>query len=246
MHDLGTYHGPYLKIIKELEKKFKGKCIYTFVDLYGHGNSGGGRCASVSSKSYLQDICEVLNCTKRDFSPNKTILVGHGFGGSICLLGAADKIFPNVAGYLLINPILKFQLTTTYLERMLKRELAIGDGFRVKSNVNGLSRYSNIDMAIEHDSDPLNLNFFTRGFLKNVRNIAKEVRSKAYYIDQPLHFVVNDHQEILDSSIIDLFSRGVSSKSITLQRFKGSKQNFFLEDNINKLLDELSLWTDNL
>ena len=245
LHDIGTYHRPYFKFMEELEKTYSGRSIYTFIDFYGHGNSGGERCASISSKSYLRDIYEVLSATKRDFSAKKTILIGHGFGGTICLLGAAEKTFTNVSGYLLINPILKFQLST-YLDKIIKKDIIIGNGFRVNSSINGLSRYSNIDLAVEHDSDPLNLNFFTRGFLKNVRKTAKEVRSKAYYIDQPLHFIVNDHQQILDTSIVGLFSRGVSSKNIEVQKFKGTKQNFFLEDNRNKLLDELSLWIDNL
>lgn len=209
-HGLGEHSGRH-HYMHDLFSQYLNICIY---DLRGHGKSSGKKAHIENFKDYTQDLGEVIDFLRENYSMDRFILFGHSMGGLITASYMQnevnekyypEKVFlsgPAVAGTGSIGNVFKIApMKLMYGLKNLPVSLPI-------EGLLDLSKLSHDPRVYEsYITDPLNsLKVHTKLFLELLTE-AREVFSRPLRVKCDLFCAVGTKDGLVDSkSIIEYFS----------------------------------------
>ncbi len=157
IHGLGEHAGRYARFADQIAAD-GGKC--SFLDLRGHGKSGGKRGHSPSWQLLIEDVQLFL---KNQLDPDLPVFFfGHSMGGGLALsyalqlsqLNVEQRIF---CGFIAASPLLKLSFTPPGWKLFLARLLVgVWPAFSLDRGINSSNLTRDKDIQAEYLADPLN------------------------------------------------------------------------------------------
>lgn len=209
-HGLGE-HSLRHQYMYNLFAQYFNICIY---DLRGHGNSTGKRAYVDNFQDYIEDLSEVIDYLKDNYSMKRYILFGHSMGGLITASFMQNKVnksfypekvflsAPAVSGTGMLGKFFKIApMKFMGLLKSIPASVAL-DGLL------DLSRLSHDPRVYEsYITDPQNvLKVHTKLFFE-ILNESRRVFSRPLRISCDLFCAVGTRDGLVDAeSVIDFFS----------------------------------------
>jgi alpha-beta hydrolase superfamily lysophospholipase len=253
VHGLVEHQGRQMNLPKYLEKAGEGQIIFTWIDLIGHGLSGGPRAYINQFKDFSLDVAHLINMIDSDYKTKyklNHIIMGHSMGGLVTLklmLQENVALQTKISGLILSNPCIraKQEVPKIYLSPLK----TIGSYFsklRIPSIYGGDSLTSDVKLAHEFDIDPLIPKFTTVSLLMQILDSSKQIRPLAYYLNVPTLFLVSGLDELVDNETTMLFARGVASDFVTLKQYPDMKHELYNEVEREKVFHDVRTWLGKL
>ena len=249
LHGLYDYHKSCLDLVSEWSRRSDSPLAFVLIDLPGHGQSGGKRGHISDFNDILSDLCEFFLTidTISNLKISKRILFSQGIGGAFSL--ATFHRFENllskkIHSLVLCNPML------------FPNEKVLPSGTSVR-NLKGpfakhLSRKrghiapflsDNIERRFEFEADALVLGRVSFSYIKECHKLMGYIRSRGYYFEVPMLFLISQKASFIGPELIDLFYRGIASQKKKIKKI----DSVFLEPyNSTKNINNKNLFFDSI
>ncbi len=236
-HDVSSYHGRFLNLIKWFSAQHPN-VSFVLMDFLGHGLSSGTRGHIEKFGDIATDLVRALELIEKK-SDEKWVALGHGLG-ALALLEVANRFDESIKGkidsYIVSNFVLNFSsLILEIQNRLLSSTLPLGN---VMKTMRPMEVYLP-NQVLSHPreqalylEDPLLVRKPTFQTLQCIGHKVKSIYQDAYFLDKPTL--------LLKSESPYLFSRGMESFS------KGFKKGFLTEKMYPNLRHDLYNERDNL
>jgi len=213
----------------------------TFVELRGHGESGGQRGHVSRWHRYVEDLQAAAGAVGQPF-----VLVAHSMGGLVALSALREPMAPAVRGVAISNPLLGFRVqappiklkAALVLSRLLPR-LPLAN----EIDTSKISR--DPDVVARYEADPLVYSKITPRWFTEMSNTMMEERAAAPEYRLPMHMMLGDGDGICDPTMALAFTEqygGPASKVV----YPGLYHELFNEPEKDQVLSDLSAWMDGL
>lgn len=256
VHGFCEYHKQYLDIVNYLNKE-RTPFLFTWIDLKGHGLSGGNRAFVNSFEEYSYDLIQLLNypvkVEEKIIIPReniKTVVLGHNMGGLVALqlyLELKDSLMIDLDGIILSNPAIRFSLDLPIFAENMAKKVAKGLGkIRIPNPIRGIDLTHNHDLAENYDKDPIIGRFFTLGLLSEIIDMSRRVRSLSYFVDTPCLYLLSGKDKYFDYEAAHLFCRGAPSEYLKLKEYPDCSHSILNENNREEVYGDIRNWCLNL
>ncbi|MFZ4712320.1 MAG: alpha/beta fold hydrolase [Bacteriovoracaceae bacterium] len=253
VHGLVEHQGRQMLLPRYLEEAGEGQIMFTWIDLIGHGLSGGPRAYIEKFRDFSLDVAHLINLIDGEYSPTHKmnhIIMGHSMGGLVTLklmLQESASLKAKISGLILSNPCIrvKQEVPKIYLGAIhtvggyLKK-------LRLPSIYGGDALTSDPKLAHDFDSDPLIPKFTTIGLLLQILEASKEIRSLAYYLNVPTLFLVAGQDLLVDNETTLLFARGVANDFVTIKSYPEMKHEMYNEVGRENVFQDVRTWLGKL
>ena len=246
VHDLGSYHARYINLAKYLVKNCELEVAISFIDLLGHGLSGGERCYTSNFDNYCHDLSTLLKqrSSKNNFS--KEYVLGDGLGALVTLKLMKDfesSLKPTINGIVLINPFIKIDLLKNFVKSLIYININQKfDKIRVDRNFRGKDITNCTVESDLYDSDPLISDFYTVGLLRELNNASKSIRSFSYFIEIPSLVLLSDETILADYDVNLLFFKGMCPSFAEILKYKNKKHNILNDEEKESVYNDICNW----
>lgn len=246
-HGLVEYHGRHLLLPEFLQNHFKQQLVITWIDLLGHGKSGGPRAHVKDFRHFSQDLSILINMTQEKLSDfnTKTFLIGHSMGGLVTLDlllhdGAQNM---QIDGVVLSNPCIRVkQEVPRIYQKTMEGMGSYVSKLRLPSIYTGEDLTSDAKLAQDFDADPLIPKFTTVSLLLEILKTSKNIRSLSYFLNIPTLFLVGGLDELTCPETTILFAGGISPDIATILHYPQLRHELFNEIDRKKVFHDVSLW----
>mgnify|MGYP006438332509 FL=1 len=152
--NIGEYHGRHTKLPEYLQKKWGNSTNFTWLDLKGHGLSGGTRGHVDNFEEYCHDLICLLNKLP---ASDEYILLGSGVGCLVILktlLEFRNQFKLNVVGLVMSNPAIKMKVELSSLFLKIPPNQALKK-LKIPHRIDGYELTNDTLAAEEFNHDPL-------------------------------------------------------------------------------------------
>jgi alpha-beta hydrolase superfamily lysophospholipase len=244
IHDLGT-HSDRLSTPAEYFTE-KGYAIYSF-DLRGHWRNDYNNPGHIDSMDHLQkDIILFMDVVKNDAKDQKIFLMGHSFGGLICLNYAITH--PGLPGVLVSSPSLGFVMESLVGKRIAKKlassvaKLAPNKVFELNIDQNQLT--SDLKILRKHIADKNKLNIITGKTIAEINSSMKWVMTNASKLTCPTFFMQAANDKIVDKKKSKDFFNNIKSKDKTYREYAGFLHELWNEKGRAQVFQDMYVWLE--
>lgn len=246
-HGLVEHHGRHQLLPEFLKSHFKHQLVITWIDLLGHGMSGGPRAHVKNFRHFGQDLNELVKQTQNTLSEYKakTFLLGHSMGGLVTLdMLLQDGIQNlNVHGVILSNPCIRVKQEVPKLyQKTMESMGSYVSKLRLPSIYTGEDLTSDAKLAQDFDADPLIPKFTTVSLLLEILKTSKNIRSLSYFLNIPTLFLIGGQDEITCPETTILFAGGISPDIATILHYPQLRHELFNETDRKKVFHDVSVW----
>lgn len=249
LHGAIEHSGRHVAIFNYLKNRYRDEIVISTYDHAGHGKSTGVR-ASIEDFSILsEDFVEFVNQSNYLEEVPQSIMrivIAHSMGGLVVL----DAIFQmkknfrkSFHGFIFSNPCIKPVVNPPKFAINLVESIPDSlQKFRIPIIHSGIGLTSDIEKAIEFDTDPLISKFMGIKLALEINSAAKRVRSYSYYLDKPCLFLLSDEDYICDAEMTKLFLAGAPKDLITSIEYNKCKHELFNEEIRDIVFQDISKW----
>ncbi len=238
VHGLAEHAGRYAHVAAALNQ---AGYRATFVELRGHGDSGGKRGHVSSWRRYAEDL----------WAAGKTIgdqyaIVAHSMGGLVALDAVRELLGQPVLGLALSNPMVGLAFQPPKLKvrasRVLSR-LAPAINFKNELDASKISR--DPEVVRRYEADPKIFDTITpRWFVESVDAMAR-VKAAAPRMTLPLMMMVGESDAICDHrEMLALATRWGGPRAV--HRYPALYHELFNEPEKTEVFADLTRWLDGL
>lgn len=250
VHGLAEYHERQMKFF-EFYKNQNSQFVSTWIDLIGHGYSGGPRVFIENFGHYSDDLANLTNLVLEDNPKVINVIVGHSMGGLVALKLLLEK--PNlirntkINGLVLSNPCIRIkQDIPSFYYDALNSIVPYLKKLRVPTLYTGDQLTSDRELALGFDKDPLIPKYSSVSLLAELIKSTKEIRSLAYFLNIPTLFLLSGRDELVDNEITELFANGVSGDCSTIKKYPEMKHELFNELGRDSIFNDMKKWLNKL
>jgi lysophospholipase len=250
VHGLAEYHQRQMKLFEYLNAK-ETQLMVTWIDLIGHGYSGGPRVYIEDFNHYVYDLAILLNQQMKDFQQAMNVIIGHSMGGLVALkllLEAPQHIQQvKVSGLILSNPCIRIkQDIPSFYYDALNSIVPYLKKLRVPTLYTGEQLTHDKELAMNFDQDALIPKYTSVSLLSELIKATKDVRSLAYFLNIPTLFLLSGKDELVDAEITELFANGVSPDFVELKKYSELKHEVFNETQREIVFKDVKKWLNKL
>lgn len=246
-HGLVEHNGRHQLLPEFLQNHFKQQLVVTWIDLLGHGQSGGPRAYVKDFRHFATDLATLVGQTQevlKDFKC-KNFLLGHSMGGLVTLDLLLHDGVQNLGidGVILSNPCIRVkQEVPKIYQKTMEGMGAYVSKLRLPSIYTGEDLTSDLKLAQDFDADPLIPKFTTVSLLLEILKTSKNIRSLSYFLNIPTLFLIGGQDEITCPETTILFAGGISPDIATILHYPQLRHELFNEIDRRKVFHDVSLW----
>jgi len=247
LHDFLDHHKHYLEFEKFYDELSDENFSMTWMDLIGHGYSGGGRADIDDFDTYCRDLLKLMSECK--LQSKKVLLVGHGLGALVITRLFLEVTFEdklkdfNIKGAILINPTLKFKkLLVHKLQRLLLKLPLPFLSVRVPYLMQIEDFVSHPRKAKEFLKDPLIPPYITSKLLMETLKIQREVFKQAYFVNFPLLILLSKDDDMVDPEVTKKWALGITEDKTRFFEYSGLHHDLFYGTSTENIFKDISNW----
>ena len=182
LHDLGEYHRRYLDLGHYLTRQLGRAVSITWMDLLGHGFSGGSRAHVDVFDCYCQDVISLIE-TKTE---SEVLLLGQGLGATIALKiqrSLKQHLSRPLKGLILSNPALTFRWSVPdWIQNLVPSYFGPMRKLKLPFSLRGEMLGHHPEHIEEYNADPLISHSITIGLFHQVTHAGLNLMK----VDSPL------------------------------------------------------------
>ena len=238
VHGLAEHVGRYTHVAERLVRD--GYRV-TFVELRGHGASGGRRGHVERWRRYGEDLRAAAATIGAPFA-----LVAHSMGGLVSLDAAAEPFSPPLLGIALSNPLVRPAIVAPPLKVKAARVLSrIWPWLPLKNEID--TRLISRDAAVvrAYEADPLVYGTISPRWGMEMLAASERVSGQGGAPRPPLYLMISDADQICDHhASAAVAERWGGPKQVV--RYKGLYHELFNEPEKEEVFTGLSAWLGQL
>ena len=246
VHGLGEHAGRYGAVAEQLNTW--GFAVRGY-DHYGHGESAGPRGGLSSDTRLLDDLADMIECTRARLPPGlPLVLLGHSMGGLVTgrfvAEGLADQPAPwfrPVDALAMSSPALALPMNAVQRALLavmgtLAPDQALGNGLKPA----WISRDAAVVQA--YQDDPLVHDRVTARLVRFLVDGGALVRERAAQWRLPTALLYAGADRCVDPRGSDAFAAAAPRERVQVQRYEGLFHEILNEPEKPRVLDDLARW----
>jgi len=240
IHGWGT-HSDRLKHPAEYLTE-KGYAIYAF-DLRGHWRSTEEYPGHFEDMDHLQkDIVLFTDVVKKDAKDKKVFLMGHDFGGLVCLMYAINR--PDLPGVMVSSPLLGLLIKLSTAKKLAKSlsKFAPTKTIDMPYNQNQLS--SDLKILREHIKDKNKTEVISIKSAHEMTNSMKWVIENASKLFSPVLIMQAGNDKIADKAKTKEFFKNIKSEDKTYREYDGYLHELWNERGRAQVYQDMFVWLE--
>jgi alpha-beta hydrolase superfamily lysophospholipase len=228
LHGASAYHKVHEVFHQAILNKYSGRVILSFMDLVGHGLSGGRRNSVDSFDIYQEDFLKFIQLVwhQTDHKNAPLFIMGESLGGMIVLsslINSINQIPFKVNGAILSSPCIKPKLEPHLIQKWAQHIPALFKRIRLPSIYSWSMIVSDPQKVIECENDPLIFNFMALDMAMAILNQSKKLVAQSYFLNIPSLFLISGNDVIVNSEITELFCKGTNKQITNVFKFDQEK-----------------------
>jgi alpha-beta hydrolase superfamily lysophospholipase len=251
VHGASEYHAKYYHLAQYLSKNLNAEITFSFLDLKGHGLSGGLRCHINNFDEYCLDLTKLINITNKNSPSDLNYVFSHSMGGLISLktlINFKKHLDINIDGLILSNPYIKDK---AFIGKLVGRMSAVNNKTinRIRISNKFLNKDNLItDKKLQHSTklDPLNNNFLTIGLIKEINKNSKIIRRLPYYLDIPTLFLLSENNVMVDTDSSMDFCENMDQSLTDSKLYQNMGHELICDENKEIVFNDIEKWINNL
>ncbi len=249
LHDLGEYHIRYLDIGHYLINEFGNKLSVTWIDLPGHGFSGGTRAHIDDFDRYCEDVGFFVR-ELQDREKGEVLLLGQGLGAVIAI--KLHQFFFHLlrrplGGLILANPALKFRWE---LPRWMRSFMGGWQGslskLKLPFQLEGKMLSRDQSQVESYDSDPLISHTISIGLFNELSRAGSIVRTSSYFLDIATLVLISGQDGLYQSQVTRLFAKGMCRELGQIIDYPNCRHDLFNEVKRDIVFKDIYNWIKEL
>jgi len=247
IHDVLDHHERYQDLYYFLEDSLECNFIFSYIDLRGHGLSGGRRVYLKEFEYYTKDLVTFMNeiCSE-DKTYRAQYLIGQGMGALVSLdllLHYKGSLTRPCTGMVLSNPLLKLEsLAISYLNTPISKLCSFVPKLRIPAFFQVDDLTHNVEKQKKYKSDALIASVISLNFLRAIIATGQKMRTLAYYIDIPTLFLFSNKNVVADTKVGKLFAKGVPRGWKKVIEYDQMRHDLFNEIGSEKVFEDILDW----
>ena len=223
IHDLGEYHKRYFELGNFLIKELGPQICVSWIDLPGHGFSGGSRAHIDDFDHYCKDLGFYMRSYQRqDQGRARSVLLGQGLGALVALklyqffLPLLEKA---PVGLVLSNLPLKLRW---HLPRGIQK---IMEGWqepfsrlKLPFRLEGRLLNTDKDEGERYDADPLISHGISLGLFNELSQSAELMRTSEITLDLPTLILISGKENLYEKRAMEDFAKKIGQQNGLLKR----------------------------
>jgi lysophospholipase len=224
IHGIYDYHKSFIQFANDWSEFSNSNLAFVLLDLPGHGHSGGKRGHIASFEAFTSAIFEFITSkeVQDGYKISQKSIWGHDLGAAFALATYLkhEHILRNEIDDLILNNPLLFpsEIMLPKISTILSLGRKISGEFPLKRMRISTLLSDRPERRYEFEADALILDKITSGYVEECKNMAKYIRSRGYFIDKSVLFIISYPAPFFDSDLVELFFKGIGSKNKVLKK----------------------------
>ncbi len=213
-------------------------------DLRGHGHSGGAPVHTDRFERYLTDLDAIWTHFK--LNPDRTVLVGHSFGGLVSIRFAQTRP-TRLQALVLSSPLLGLLVKIGSLKLALGRLASIlRPETRFRSTVPPEHTCHDPEVLSRRMADPLMHRSITAAWFFQMKRALHDAWKDAARLEIPILALQAGDDLIVDPAAVEPWIQTTATRDPVFRMITGAYHEVFNEPDWRDTLDETLTWLDEL
>ncbi len=241
VHGFGT-HSDRFKIPAEYLTD-KGYAIYAF-DLRGHWRNILNIPGHIESMDHLQkDIVLFMDIVKQASGNKKIFLMGHSFGGLICLMYAMNH--PQLSGVLVASPLIDLSLSESLGKKMIKKMVKMATPTKTEPyNIDQKDLISDLKILKQFLADKNKTQVISAKTVIEMNNSLKWIINNAQELSCPVIFLQAGRDKFVDKQKTEKFFAKIKSKDKTYKEYDDFLHELLFEKKRAQVYQDIFIWLE--
>jgi len=193
-----------------------------------------------------KDIVLFMDIVKLEANEKKIFLMGHSFGGLVCLLYAIEH--PSLPGVIVSSPMIRLVKSLSFTKKL---------GNKITTPLSKISPSKTIKMVIDqnlltsdlkilrsHIADKKKIDFISLRTAAEMERSMKEVMENATKLTCPILILQAEKDKINDNEATKNFYEGIKSQDKRLRMYEGFLNELWNEKGRMQVYRDMWIWLE--
>lgn len=241
LHDWGEYHRRYLDIGHYLIGQLRDQVSLSWIDLLGHGLSGGTRAHIDVFDYYCKDILSFIEAKGEE-----VLLLGQGLGALIALKihQSFEHLLPHpLKGLILSNPALKFcRKFSRRMPFLLPSYFGPLKKLKVPFPLKGEMLGHDPDRVADYNADPLISHSLTIGLFEQISRVGATLMETDTPLEIPTLALFSGKENLYDREETRPWMEKICEKRGKIRDYPSCRHDLFNEIQRDVVFQDVYNW----